>query len=122
MAISLEQSGAQSATFYWTHSATPQEYSNWSALPTGKLKSLLSRVYLTSENAVDPDAFWRAFAVSGGSAVATSYLGTNVGNPTFILSDGEVDQPPKGTPILRQLAGINDRVCVRIQTAYSASS
>lgn len=121
MAVELLQSGAQSATFLWTFSEFAQQYADWAALPNGKLKDILNRTYLTAENLVDVDAFWRSFGSAGGSTTSLGYLGPSIASPVWILSDGGFDEPPKGTPTLRQTTPEGTKILVRVQVSYSAS-
>lgn len=114
------QSGAQSATWFLANSVSTLGAAivdgvntDWSALPSGKLKDLLNHNYVATETKTGFQLFLEAFAAAGGSV---NVAGTVACTYYWSIS-GEGD----GFPVLHFTSDLTDAYIVRIQASYSAS-
>lgn len=130
MANTLDQFGAQSATF--TVPVVGEEsgsltVADWSALPSGKLRSLLNRKYLsnagTESEAPDLAAFADAYAKAGGSVILSRKVPNLEEGGLIAIRGGiymwQIDEA--GYPTLVDDTGGASDFIARIQVSYSAS-
>lgn len=127
MSVTRLQVGAQSATYKVVatdpETKTRLDEVEWAALPSGKLKDVLTQAYLKEDGSIDPDAFLTAFGTAGGFVISTLYYDTTTALTYWLLSDNLPGEPPtKGVPYLVvNPTGLDRPVIVRIVTSYSAS-
>lgn len=133
MGVVRKQAGAQSASFLVTPTPDGESFitefylnnTQWSALPSGKLKDLLNTTYTKIVDdvvVVDPLAFTTAYAEAGAFQVTSSYDTTEVEDSYWSLAGVPAlpSDPPLGTPVLFVYAA-EFGTAARVSCSYSAS-
>ena len=136
MGVVRKQAGAQSVSFFVTADPDGEGFitefaigaSTWTDLPVGKLKDLLTDVYLDGEGNLDPASFLEALASAGAFQITSAYNTTEVEDSSWdLVAVAPVlpTDPPKGSPILNVTAnGFGEgqyATAVRVSCSYSAS-
>lgn len=133
MSITLQQAGAQSATFLVANDDLYEEaigIPKWELLPPGQLRDLLTRKYLTPEGEPDVAAFITAMQNTPAWSQATELK--DAGMPGYFWSVSTGDYPlvppdirpqygPKGYPFIKVTFFPNYGFALRIVSPYSAS-
>lgn len=129
----IEQAGAQSVTFSTLRDPIPGSrvvltLSDWQSLPPGKLRDLMTPLYLKPNGEAWPEEFTIAFAKAGASAsymACTASLIFDVPEWGMVFNPGDVET--YGAPIGSVLLFVPYTpdpalpVVARLTAAYSAS-
>ena len=119
-----KQEGAQSASYYVLSAGAlggtvvDGVNTDWDALPSGKLKDVLNRTYVATDDNTDVEVFAAAWAAAGGSFSADG-VGTPAGDHFWDLTE-------EGFPTVNYSFSVApspgaSALALRISVSYSAS-